>query len=135
LLVAQTLRGKRIWNFPGGKLEFGESGEGAAQRETFEETGLRVLRMRLLLDRILVIDGVAWLGRYYAAECVEGTLRIHQADVSALAFKSRAKLVALPQLGAALADVSRFNVVSASPATLRRLAPGVEVELNAADHG
>ncbi len=45
----KVLVGKRLgshdkgtWHFPGGKLEFGESFEGCAKRETFEETGVRI---------------------------------------------------------------------------------------------
>lgn len=34
--------GKDIWCFPGGKLDFGETPEDCAIRETYEETGLRI---------------------------------------------------------------------------------------------
>ena len=35
------LHGEGTWTMPGGKLEFGESFEQAASRETLEETGLK----------------------------------------------------------------------------------------------
>jgi 8-oxo-dGTP diphosphatase len=37
----------RVWEFPGGGIEFGESPEEAAVREVKEETGLTVKSMRL----------------------------------------------------------------------------------------
>jgi len=44
----QVLSGK--WEFPGGKLEAGESPAQAAVRETFEETGLAVRAERTMLE-------------------------------------------------------------------------------------
>lgn len=40
--------GKGQWSFPGGHLEFGEKPEEAAQREVFEETGLRIKDLKLV---------------------------------------------------------------------------------------
>ncbi len=34
--------GKNTWCFPGGKLDFGETPENCAIRETYEETGLKI---------------------------------------------------------------------------------------------
>lgn len=45
---AQVLAGK--WEFPGGKIEPGESPAEAAVRETLEETGLAVRAERTLLE-------------------------------------------------------------------------------------
>lgn len=45
---SQILAGK--WEFPGGKLEAGESPAQAAVRETLEETGLAVRAERTLLE-------------------------------------------------------------------------------------
>jgi 8-oxo-dGTP diphosphatase len=42
ILVGQRRDGNPPWTFPGGKIEPGESPEGAAVREALEETGLRV---------------------------------------------------------------------------------------------
>ena len=50
---SRVLLGKRLnshgpgtWQFPGGHLEFGESIEGCAKRELFEETGLTIRNIR-----------------------------------------------------------------------------------------
>jgi 8-oxo-dGTP diphosphatase len=39
--------GEGTWSFPGGHLEFGESIEDCAHRETLEETGLEIERIRV----------------------------------------------------------------------------------------
>ena len=46
--ATSDLRGEGTWTLPGGKLEYGESFEEGAIRETLEETGIRI-------DRIVVI--------------------------------------------------------------------------------
>ncbi len=42
------LGGAGTWSMPGGKLEFGESFEEAARRETLEESGIRLRSMRVI---------------------------------------------------------------------------------------
>jgi 8-oxo-dGTP diphosphatase len=51
LLIKRTDRARghhRLWEFPGGRLEFGESPHAAIEREVFEETGLSVRNLGLL---------------------------------------------------------------------------------------
>ena len=42
----QNSHGEGCWSFPGGHLEFGESWEECAKRETLEETGLEITNLR-----------------------------------------------------------------------------------------
>src|SRR5690242_20732517 len=49
-----------LWSIPGGGLELGESLEGAARRELWEETGLQASELRLLT----VCSGPEYFHRY-----------------------------------------------------------------------
>lgn len=73
--------GQLSWQFPAGEVEPGESREGAAVRETQEETGLTVSALKLLGDRIHPKTG--WLMSYTACDVVSGTA--HVADTEELA--------------------------------------------------
>lgn len=48
ILLLHRSVGFRVWEFPGGGIEFGESPEKAAEREANEETGLTVKSAGLL---------------------------------------------------------------------------------------
>ncbi len=42
----KNAHGEGTWSFPGGHLEFNESWEGCALRETMEETGIKIKNIR-----------------------------------------------------------------------------------------
>jgi 8-oxo-dGTP diphosphatase len=57
-----------FWEFPGGKVRPGESGEEAAVRECFEETGLRIRVSRMETEVAHRYDFGAVAIRFFAAE-------------------------------------------------------------------
>ena len=46
--ASSLLNGAGKWTMPGGKLEFGETFEAGAKRETLEETGLQLNNLRVI---------------------------------------------------------------------------------------
>lgn len=72
--------GQLSWQFPAGEVEPGEAREDAAVRETQEETGLDVVAVKLLGERVHPKTGR--LMSYTACEVVGGTA--HVADTEEL---------------------------------------------------
>jgi 8-oxo-dGTP diphosphatase len=61
LMVHQTYRGERIWTFPGGSIEPGETPEQAAIREVREEVGLHIE----IVQQLCQVPRTAASGIYY----------------------------------------------------------------------
>ena len=67
---------KGTWHFPGGKLEFGESFEECAKRETFEETGIRIKNIQFVTvtNDLFRKDGKHYVTIYLKAGYASGTV-------------------------------------------------------------
>ena len=69
-----------VWNFPGGKLELGETPEECAKRETKEEVGLIADKLVEVYQGKFIFDSVEWKGYFYFAESVRGLAFINEID-------------------------------------------------------
>lgn len=95
VLICKRPEGKAYagrWEFAGGKVEPGESGEAALEREIFEELGARVRAGERLADAVSE-DAEIHL-TLYAAEVVGGEIR--RLEHSALKWVSLEALKAYP---------------------------------------
>lgn len=78
-LVCQRPKGKAnalLWEFPGGKIEPGETGEAALRRECQEELDIRI-QVESLLDSVpkTTPQGLRLLIDFYAVSLLSGTPR------------------------------------------------------------
>lgn len=86
-----------IWNFPGGKLELGESPKECAIREVEEETGIRVLHLTELFHKDLIFDGIPWMGYFYVADLVSGVPIMNEPNkIKEMRFLNSLDLVKFP---------------------------------------
>src|SRR4051794_21399768 len=95
------------WEFPGGKVDFGEKLEDAIRREFAEEYGMVIAVDDLLgvSDHILVAEGQHWIAPTFVGRQVGGTVRIMEPEkCSAIGWFA---LDALPQ---PLSQVTREDV-------------------------
>jgi len=70
----KNAHGDGTWSFPGGHLEFGESVEDCAKRETEEETGLRInnFKKTIFTEDIFEKEDKHYITLYAIAEISEG---------------------------------------------------------------
>ncbi|KLL04027.1 MAG: methionyl-tRNA synthetase [Mycoplasmataceae bacterium CE_OT135] len=68
------------WQFPGGKLEQGESAEEAAKREIFEETNLVIEDLEKVGEEIFYANNIWWKFYFYRTEKYAGELLIKEKE-------------------------------------------------------
>ena len=97
------------WEFPGGKVDFGERLKDAVKREFMEEYGF-VIEVGELLDvddHILEDEGQHWVSTTYLAQHVDGEPRILEPDkCSAIGW------FAIDDLPSPLSLITQYNVRS-----------------------
>lgn len=78
ILVINEEREMETWNFPGGKVEFGENYHDACVREVFEEIAINVLDCNLLFEQEFKLDNEVWHGYYYVVSDYTGSILIKE---------------------------------------------------------
>ena len=70
LIKRQGVHGQGTWSTPGGHLEYGESPEGCAVRETMEETGVDITSVRALgfTNDVFEASGLHYITLWMAGE-------------------------------------------------------------------
>ncbi len=73
----KSIRGNGSWNVPGGHLEFNESWEECAIRETMEETGLKIknIRFATATNDISLAEGTHYVTIFMIADYDSGELQ------------------------------------------------------------
>ena len=74
--------GEGTWSFPGGHLEFNESLEECAKRETLEEFGITIknLRFATITNDLFQKEGKHYLTVYMLADYDSGEIKIREPD-------------------------------------------------------
>jgi 8-oxo-dGTP diphosphatase len=78
LLERKSVHGHGTWSTPGGHLEYGESPETCAARETLEETGVQIANVRALgyTNDVFVAGGLHYITLWMAGEYRSGAARV-----------------------------------------------------------
>ncbi len=107
-LVLAEKRTPVLWNFPGGKVDTGETPQEAANREVREEVGLVISDLRLLESGEFQVRGQTWLGHFFHGVSVEGTASVQEPDKCAgLRYVSMEELCKLPSIPRLLVEPAR----------------------------
>lgn len=78
----KNAHGDGTWSFPGGHLEFGESWEDCARRETLEEAGIQIKNIRFgtATNDIFEKEGKHYITLYMLADLESGEPKVMEPD-------------------------------------------------------
>lgn len=79
--ASSALNGAGTWTMPGGKLEFGETFEQAAKRETVEETGITLKSAKVICINQDIIETAHFITIGLLSENFEGEAKAMEPDV------------------------------------------------------
>ncbi len=78
--ATSLLKGAGTWTMPGGKLDFGETFEEAARRETTEETGMRLNKVDVICMNNDVVEDAQFVTIGLFSEDFEGEPRVAEPE-------------------------------------------------------
>jgi len=78
----KNAHGEGTWSFPGGHLEYSESWEACAERETLEETGLTIKNIRFgtVTNDIFVLEKQHYITIIMLSDYVSGEAKLMEPD-------------------------------------------------------
>lgn len=113
LCLAQKWSGKVIWNFPGGKVEPGETALDAAIREVREELGVccKSEHLQLISRRCVRVDARDWLGFFYLCVVPSKNYQIKEKEkITEVKYLTLQEMGTCPALQRAFLDVARLSI-------------------------
>lgn len=104
---------KNTWNFPGGKLEFGETPLECAIRETKEEIGLNIHKLLKVYKGTFKFGTTEWLGYFYFANIVSEKPSIYEMDkIREIRFINGGENINFPmELSEAIEEIFKSNLI------------------------
>src|SRR3989339_247731 len=78
--ASSLLHGAGKWTMPGGKLNFGESFEEGAARETLEETGIKIQKLKLISINNDVVETAHFVTAGFLCNEFEGETKVMEPE-------------------------------------------------------